>query len=303
MGWGAANAHQRGARPTQLVPPGTGAHQVLSFTGPITGVSQTTHEVWLPDQITMPGGGTHTYGMFPSYGTVMLQHGKGANAAGMRTATLQRLKDAITAGQIPPVIAIFPNAGNNWYCDAFDGSVRMETQVFLELLLYVEARTRAFGCGKKRAIMGFSMGGWGALHLGLKYRQSFAAICAYGAPNLDADSNNNWAGSDATDYAAIFNSSPTILRPQSPCATVGGNGLVEAKTAELIEAAHPIRIVKSAADSVSLASLNNFDARLTARGIAHTFVDLVTPTHNVGQYFTADAGAGFAFVSAAMAAA
>lgn len=254
-----------------------------SFTGP-TGQSNTGH-YWTPTGYN-PTGGTE-------YPIVYALHGKLGTSGTTMTNVLPRLKDAITALQIRNCIMVAPSVGDTWYANSFDGATPRESQFMTDLVPYFDTHLRS---NKRRVLTGFSMGCFGALRLAFKYLGRFRAVYGLAGPNLDADSNNAWAGSDASNYAAVWNSTLSLLRPDSPCATVGGNGIAETYAAQIIAASFPIRLVKSAADSASLASLNNFDSRLTSLGIAHTFVDLVTPTHSVSQYYTADAGAGFAFL-------
>ncbi|HXJ47942.1 MAG TPA: alpha/beta hydrolase-fold protein, partial [Candidatus Acidoferrum sp.] len=259
-----------------------------TITGPITGKSLTFH-LFLPASYN-PADRGRTYPVIYGF------HGKGSTSTAFNTAVTPRLVDAINAAQIPESILVMPSIGDFWYADAFDFSTPRETQIIKELIPHIDAHTLSGGA-RKRLITGFSMGCFGSMRLAFKYPEMFRGIASYAGPNMDADSNNSWGTSDAGDFANVWNSSQAALRPASPCATTGNNGLAETYQVKLQSMNYPIRIGKSAADNVSLASMNNFDSRLTSLGITHTFVDLATPTHNISLYYTADAGAGFAFLA------
>lgn len=95
------------------------------------------------------------------------------------------LHAAIEAGQVQPMVMVFVNGGrNSGYMDSVDGTVRPETMIIKELVPHIDAtyRTRADRTG--RGIEGFSMGGGGALRLGLLYPEMFGSIVVYGAGGM-----------------------------------------------------------------------------------------------------------------------
>jgi S-formylglutathione hydrolase FrmB len=247
--------------------------------------------IWFP-----PGYNPKSDKVYP---TIYGFHGKNATSTQFNGTVSTLLNDAITAAQIRSSILVMPNTGNTWGANAFDYTTPREDQIMRGLVPWVDAHTRSGG-DSMRLATGFSMGCFTALRLALKYPDKFKGVCGYAGPNLDADSNNNWGSADNPDFVAIWNASVALLRPDSPCSTTGGNGIAERQKVVLQQKNYPIRLVKSAADATSLGSMNNFDSRLTALSITHTFVDLATPTHNMGEYYTTDAGNGFAFLEACL---
>jgi esterase/lipase superfamily enzyme len=71
----------------------------------------------------------------------------------------------------PEVIMVFPNGMNEWYTDNANGKLGVETHIIKELLPFIDQNYRTKpGC---RGIVGFSMGGYGAVKYYLKYPELF----------------------------------------------------------------------------------------------------------------------------------
>jgi predicted alpha/beta superfamily hydrolase len=71
----------------------------------------------------------------------------------------------------PEVIMVFPNGMNEWYADNANGKLGIETHIIKELLPFIDKTYRTKpGC---RSIVGFSMGGYGAIKYYLKYPELF----------------------------------------------------------------------------------------------------------------------------------
>jgi len=102
----------------------------------------------------------------PGAPVVYLLHGHGGSEwawvrAGDAIATADRL---VAAGVLPPLHLVMPGVGNSWYVDSLaHGPVA--TAMLEEWMPAVEAALQ--GDPGRRALIGLSMGGYGALHLGL----------------------------------------------------------------------------------------------------------------------------------------
>lgn len=84
---------------------------------------------------------------------------------------------AIVERKIPPMLIVFPNGlSASMWCDSKDGAVPIETVVIKELLPLIDSNYRTIASWKGRIIEGFSMGGYGAARLGMKYPELFAGI-------------------------------------------------------------------------------------------------------------------------------
>lgn len=108
----------------------------------------------------------HGYSVEPQYGTPFVD---GMNAA-------------IKAGKAPPTIIVLPHGlYDSWYVDSVDGSQPVESVIIRDLIPHIDASYRTITERRGRALEGFSMGGWGALHLAFKYPQTFGAVTSVGA--------------------------------------------------------------------------------------------------------------------------
>jgi endo-1,4-beta-xylanase len=99
---------------------------------------------------------------------------------------VSRLDKAIRAGRAAPMIVIFPNGlrGATMYCDSRDGKYPVETVLIQDLIPHVDATYRTVAAREGRGVEGFSMGGFGAAHLGFKYPELFGVVSIQAPPLL-----------------------------------------------------------------------------------------------------------------------
>jgi endo-1,4-beta-xylanase len=113
------------------------------------------------------------------YPVVYWLHGRGGTESS-NGYPLHYLTDAIAAGKVPPMIVVFVSGGSQTnYCDSYDGKYMGETTVIKELLPLVDENYRTVASRDGRSIQGMSMGGFGAMRLGLKYPDLFTSIVAF----------------------------------------------------------------------------------------------------------------------------
>jgi len=83
------------------------------------------------------------------------------------------------------VIIVTPNAGESWYVNSVaDPKAKYEDFVVNDLIGYIDKTYRTVASRQGRAVAGVSMGGWGAMLLGLKHHHLFSAVGAMSAPYL-----------------------------------------------------------------------------------------------------------------------
>jgi endo-1,4-beta-xylanase len=126
---------------------------------------------------------------------------------------LHYLTDAVAAGKLPPMIVVFPNGGSQTnYCDSFDGKYMGETTVIKELIPFIDQNYRTIASREGRAIQGMSMGGYGAMRLGVKYPDLFSSIVAFAGgyrwPEEIKEAHFSWK--------EMFNNDPEIVRGHIP---------------------------------------------------------------------------------------
>jgi S-formylglutathione hydrolase FrmB len=112
-------------------------------------------------------------------------------------------------GKIGEFIVLAPNAGHTFFLESADGKIRYEDFLLKEFMPQMEKKYRVDGTAARRGITGVSMGGFGALRLGFKYPQQFAAVSAQ-MPALISDIPADFAaggpGSPASMMGDIFGS-------------------------------------------------------------------------------------------------
>ena len=87
---------------------------------------------------------------------------------------------AIEKQQLVPAIVVFANGGRrSYYSDSADGKILAETTLIKELIPHIDSTYRTIPEKACRAIHGFSMGGFGALKIGMKYPELFSAILSF----------------------------------------------------------------------------------------------------------------------------
>jgi endo-1,4-beta-xylanase len=111
------------------------------------------------------------------FSVIYFLHGSGGTPA-RGAGTAARFDRAIRAGRIPPLIIVYVNGlrGATMYCDSRDGAYPVESVIIKDLIPHIDATYRTIASRAGRALDGFSMGGFGAAHLGLKYPEVFGVI-------------------------------------------------------------------------------------------------------------------------------
>ena len=124
------------------------------------------------------------------YPVIYWLHGIGREPARRRQMFVPHVLDAIKEGTLPPCIVVLVNGMvRSFYCDSTDGKVPMESVIVKDLIPHVDAAYRTLAKREGRIIEGFSMGGYGAAHLGFKYPDLFGTVVINAGalidPNLD----------------------------------------------------------------------------------------------------------------------
>lgn len=94
------------------------------------------------------------------------------------TPVVRRLDDAIHAGHAPEMIVVssIDPTGLSMWTNSKDGRLPMETIFIEELIPHIDKNYRTIADRAGRGIEGFSMGGYGAAYLGIKYHQLFSSV-------------------------------------------------------------------------------------------------------------------------------
>lgn len=109
------------------------------------------------------------------YKTVYILHGYSGNAS--RTYK-EDIPDLLSKSEKFQTIYILPDGNfNSWYVDSnFNEKFQYSTFIGKELVSYIDSNFPTFKDRKYRGILGWSMGGFGALNVGLNYNQDFSIV-------------------------------------------------------------------------------------------------------------------------------
>ena len=120
------------------------------------------------------------------YPVVYWLHGGG----GHESSDLETARTWLTlyeAGEIRPVILVYPTGRRSGYMDHADGQTLVETMIIRELVPLVDRRYRTIATRERRAVHGFSMGSSGALKFAIRYPELFSSAAGYGGGSIDLE--------------------------------------------------------------------------------------------------------------------
>jgi enterochelin esterase-like enzyme len=109
---------------------------------------------------------------------VVLLHGMGGDHVDLdRHGLSDRLLQGMRAGELPPAHVVAPDGERGFYLDWADGSQAHEEHLLREVLPMAQARLGLARLPRQlRHVAGVSMGGSGALFVGLRHPECFASI-------------------------------------------------------------------------------------------------------------------------------
>jgi endo-1,4-beta-xylanase len=112
------------------------------------------------------------------YPVLYALHASGGTSLREARSVTPMFNRAMRAGKIPPMIIVYPNAlrGATMYCDTKNGEYPVESVIIKDLIPHIDATYRTIAARTGRALDGFSMGGFGAAHLGFKYSDLFGVV-------------------------------------------------------------------------------------------------------------------------------
>jgi len=138
-----------------------------------------------------------------SYPTLYLIHGQGfTKEQWVEMGMVKLINRWVAIGDAPPVIIVMPQISEWSEPDSFPfGQALVE-----EIIPVIEGRYRALPFREDRKVGGISRGASWALHLGLKYWQTFSAIGAHSLPVFysDAPSLPDWLDAIPADLRPLI---------------------------------------------------------------------------------------------------
>lgn len=130
------------------------------------------------------------------YPVLYLFHGIGGDyASWLEYGNVARVMNRMMQkGEIQPFIMVIPDGYLSYYSNTFDGSFSYETFFVKELIPYIDKTCRTQMAAASRSVMGFSMGGFGALSVSLRNRELFGSVVAL-SPSIRTESQYMKEGS------------------------------------------------------------------------------------------------------------
>lgn len=241
-------------------PPGT---KYCLYLTPIRGANtQGSYLIYLP-----PGYKQDLSRRFP---VIYWLHGGFGNARQGGWA-VEHYDAAIKAMVMPEVIIVLVQAlPLGWYVDSKDGRLPIEQVFIRNLIPHIDSTYRTITQKEGRGIEGHSMGGYGALHLGLKYPKLFGAIFSV-APSI-LRSLSEEPG---------YRTHDTFGGDQDYYEEVGPWNLAECNAEILREEQTRLLMIVGAQDANLLSSIKRYHEWLSKLSITHT----VTIVDDVGHEY------------------
>ncbi|MCX7007582.1 MAG: alpha/beta hydrolase-fold protein [Kiritimatiellaeota bacterium] len=227
--------------------------------------SNVSYLVWLPS------GYAETTNRYP---VIYWLHGMGGNQRGGATMFIPHVAAAIKSGVLPPAIVVLINGMvKSFYCDSTDGRVPMESIIIKDLLPHVDQTYRTLAKRAGRIIEGYSMGGYGAAHLGFKYPDVFGTVVINAGALLDFELTPNSSG----PLTGVFGSDNERRIAEFPLT-------LARKNADKLRDRTHIRIGCGSLDSL-LPNNQALHDLLTELKIKHDFEIVPAVAHNSALYY------------------
>jgi len=117
------------------------------------------------------------------YPVIYMLHGIGGDEESwLKLGGFSDLVDSLTrTGLIDEYIYIMPDAGNSYYLNNYDGSNMYMDFFIKELVPVVDSLFPTMDLAENRALMGLSMGGFGAIILAVENPQYIGSVMAFSA--------------------------------------------------------------------------------------------------------------------------
>lgn len=206
---------------------------------------------------------------------------------------------AMRSGRIPAALVVFPNGlSHSMWCNSRDGQVPMESILIKELIPQVDANFRTIRTRLGRLLEGFSMGGYGAARLGIKYPDQFGAVSVLGAGPMQkefsvSDGPANMAEARYQTLKSIYGDDQAYFRRQSPWS------LAEENAEVLRKGQIRLRIVVGNRDEMYPPN-HGFSSHLSRLKIPHDFIVIPGVGHNPLALFRAYGSENWSFYQAAL---
>ena len=235
--------------------------------------------------------GSYLISLPPSYQTettrrypvIYWLHGGNGNAR-QGAMAVERIDRAVKAGLMPETIVVsVQGLPIGWYANSVDGKRPVEDVIIKDLIPHVDATYRTIARREGRGIEGFSMGGYGALHLGMRYPELFGAISSV-APSI----LRNLSDEPIERIVDTFGGSQEIYEANHPWALAGQHaGALRERTS--------IRLLAGDEDFRLRSAITSLHDRLAELKIPHQFAEIKGAGHQYDLIIDELGNGAFAF--------
>ncbi len=203
-------------------------------------------------------------------------HGTGGGLEGI-PILVDFFKTAMENNKIRPMIIVFPNGlPNGMWCNSKNGKQPVEDVFIHDLISYIDTHYRTIPSRKGRIVEGFSMGGYGAGRLGLKYYDLFGGFSMIAGGPLQLDFNSNIAPQNIElqkiVFKDVYGNDMSYFEAQSPWRLAEQFG-------PSLPNPTPKRIIIGNSDFTYQANLD-FHNHLDQQGIPHQYFEFNGIGHN-----------------------
>ena len=249
----------------------------IRFDSEVVG-EQVSFHIYLPD----------AYHLQPNarFPVVYWLHGGAENTTGGIPFMAGHFNNAITNGDAPPMIVVFPHGRPfGMWLNSKDGRSPVESLLMDDLIPLVDEKYRTLNQAGGRLVEGWSMGGYGAARLGMRYYERFAGLSMLGAGPVRLD----FFDEDVpllvplqrrkAIFDEIFGNDTTFYVEQNPW------HIAEQMAGELPDN-FPVRIAVGTDDPMIIDN-RMFSAHLNRLGISHSYLEIPDVAHQavaVRQY-------------------
>jgi len=221
------------------------------------------------------------------YASVYWLHGlNGDQRAG--AAFVEQMTAAAKAGKAPHMIIVLVNGmRDSFYCDSKDGKWPIESVIVKELVPHIDKTYRTVARREFRLVEGYSMGGYGAAHLGFKYPDVFGLVGVMAGALITPS-----ASVQPRVFEKMYGSDPAYVEANSPSTLVR-------KNAEAIRGRTAVRVAVGDQDGLQVQD-KAFHGLLTELKIEHEFETVPGVAHNSALFYKTLGTGAFAWLQKAI---
>lgn len=216
-----------------------------------------SYRVILPAEYGEPGAASKRYPV------IYLLHGLGGHFDNWTDKT------SLSAYEINyRLITVTPEGADGWYTDSTTvPNDKYESYIINELIPEIDKKFRTIPDGKRRAIAGLSMGGYGAIKFGLKYPDMFSIVGSFSGA-LDAPLRMQKSPYLRPSITSVFGPDDSRTRVENDIF-----GLIRNASPEKLKSL-PFIYLDCGNEDPFLQINRDFDALLVEKRIPHEFREL-----------------------------